>query len=333
MNYKSIQITPKRIIFISLIGIVLILLVIKASWSSDEGIEVYNKSQIDPLIKSIDMDRIEQELNGDKYNVTKQGKEKIKEFVIEVNKWRKDVKIKITELRNAISILQKNVANNTASVEREQTALNSYNNKFKNSNFQQTGIIRVQISGASKRLSLFKQTLSRSQTALDSKIIEYNTMVDSILKKSQDEKNQADKIILDYKKPEGYVEPSIVKNQATISQSSVPAPATEATLNKTNQLNYSIQDAAPTYPDYKYKGCWSSGNDTQYPILTKMVVSNIFNMDDCVGKISQAGLKSVAYDGKNICTGGGEEYSEYTHAKCDSTHSQGKSWLVYSKNT
>ena len=39
MNYRSFQITPKHIIFISLIGIVLILLVIKASWYSHEGLD------------------------------------------------------------------------------------------------------------------------------------------------------------------------------------------------------------------------------------------------------------------------------------------------------
>lgn len=136
-------------------------------------------------------------------------------------------------------------------------------------------------------------------------------------------------ITKDYKKPNGYVEPPPPQVENTIStvQAHTPEPAPEYVMNKTY-----IQDAAPDYPNYTFEGCWASGNNTQYPILKKMVIHNVFNMNDCVKNISQAGLQSAAYNGKNLCVGGGPEYAEYTSSKCDDTYTKGKSWLVYSKN-
>ena len=90
------------------------------------------------------------------------------------------------------------------------------------------------------------------------------------------------------------------------------------------------ENAAPNYPNYKFKGCWTYGNDTAYPILTKTIAQNVTSMDDCVGKASNLGLSSAAYDGSNICFGGGSEYSTNTPVKCKHTYHKGKSWLVYS---
>ena len=117
------------------------------------------------------------------------------------------------------------------------------------------------------------------------------------------------------------IPPTIIIEEPVVQ----PAAATENTLrnttgdNKTYIEDYAIQDAAPNYPNYKYRGCWTYGHDTSYPILSKMVVNKIPNMNECVGRVSQQGLKTAAYDGKNLCFGGGSEYSTNTSVNCEQT--------------
>jgi hypothetical protein len=95
----------------------------------------------------------------------------------------------------------------------------------------------------------------------------------------------------------------------------------------------SIENAAPRYPLYKFKGCWTYGHDVTYPVLdSRMVFANVKNMEECVGKNSLLGVPTAAYDGKNICMGGMFDYKTKTSAKCVDTYPNGKSWLVYSKS-
>ncbi len=92
-----------------------------------------------------------------------------------------------------------------------------------------------------------------------------------------------------------------------------------------------ITNAAPHYPKYKYKGCWTHGHDTTYPIVNQMLFKDTPNMNNCVKKISELGLSVAAYDGNGICMGGDKEYQTQTSTDCSGTYPKKKSWLVYSK--
>lgn len=94
----------------------------------------------------------------------------------------------------------------------------------------------------------------------------------------------------------------------------------------------SIENAAPHYPLYKFKGCWTYGHDVAYPVVNRLVFGNVKTMNECVGKSSNLGMPTAAYDGKNICMGGMFDYKSKTSAKCVDTYPNGKSWLVYSKS-
>ena len=95
----------------------------------------------------------------------------------------------------------------------------------------------------------------------------------------------------------------------------------------------SIENAAPHYPLYKFKGCWTHGHDIAYPILdSRLVFGNVKNMEECVERNSKLGMPTAAYDGTNICMGGMFDYKPKTAAKCVNTYPNGKSWLVYSKS-
>jgi len=311
MNYRSFQITPKRIIFISLIGIVLILLVIKASWYSREGLDT-----ILDTLKSQGIDTIPKKL--DKANLIKE------------NLYRNFLKLDDPQAKIALrtAIIENKFKLTKEGQDKLLALVNNLENMKNAWRIEADDIFNKKIAPIEARIKSGEQISPDTEKEVDSYIVQAVTFDTKVFNEMSSEyiaKYMA--IMKDYKMPEGYVEPS---SQVTDTTPTVPEPATESTLNKTNQLN--VEDAAPNYPSYKYKGCWSSGNDTQYPILKKMVVSNISNMDDCVGKISQVGLPSVAYDGKSLCFGGDNSYSEYNSTNCESTYGQGKSWLVYSKN-
>jgi hypothetical protein len=91
-----------------------------------------------------------------------------------------------------------------------------------------------------------------------------------------------------------------------------------------------IMQPVPGYEKYKFKGCWMIGNDTAYPVLSKMAVSGVSNVSDCAKRVSNLNLSTLAYDGKGMCEGGDTEYQTKTPAECYNTYGQGKSWAVYS---
>lgn len=92
----------------------------------------------------------------------------------------------------------------------------------------------------------------------------------------------------------------------------------------------SIPDAAPNFPNYKFKGCWTTGHDTSFPVLTDMYLTDIKSMDECVKRASQMGLSNVGYDGKGKCIAGKQDYTKSTSTQCYNTYKLDKSWLVYS---
>ena len=325
MNYRSFQITPKHIIFISLIGIVLILLIIKASWSSKEGMTSLERisilqKDISTKLQPTDVTKLKEDIDSGKtfFKISKEGEDKLLQLVTENNDKKNELKIRAEDILNKITKLQQVISQNNWGI----------NNL--------TGTRTASGKSAEERISDYKIIISKSENEITSYLDEYTNLENTYQSWVKNEfLPRQTTIMKDYKMPTGQVtspqQPQQVTDTTTTpTVPTVPEPATESTLNKTNQLN--VEDAAPNYPSYKYKGCWSYGNDTQYPILSKMVVSNISNMDDCVGKISQVGLPSVAYDGKSLCFGGDNSYSEYNSTNCESTYGQGKSWLVYSKN-
>jgi hypothetical protein len=92
----------------------------------------------------------------------------------------------------------------------------------------------------------------------------------------------------------------------------------------------SIPEAAPNFPNYKFKGCWTTGHDTSFPVLTDMYLTDIKSMDECVKRASQMGLSNVGYDGKGKCIAGKQDYTTSTSTQCYNTYKLDKSWLVYS---
>jgi hypothetical protein len=91
-----------------------------------------------------------------------------------------------------------------------------------------------------------------------------------------------------------------------------------------------IIQAVPGYEKYKFKGCWTIGNDTAYPVLNKMAVCGVPNVSDCAKRASNINLSTIAYDGKGQCEAGDLEYQSKTSTECYNTYGQGKSWAVYS---
>ena len=91
-----------------------------------------------------------------------------------------------------------------------------------------------------------------------------------------------------------------------------------------------VMQPVPGYEKYKFKGCWSVGNDTAYPVLNKMAVCGVPNISDCAKRATNLNLSTMAYDGKGMCQAGDLEYQTKTPTECYNTYGQGKSWSVYS---
>ncbi len=91
-----------------------------------------------------------------------------------------------------------------------------------------------------------------------------------------------------------------------------------------------VMQPVPGYEKYKFKGCWSVGNDTAYPVLNKMAVCGVPNISDCAKRATNLNLATMAYDGKGMCQAGDLEYQTKTPTECYNTYGQGKSWSVYS---
>jgi hypothetical protein len=327
MNYKSFKITKKHILIITLIGLLFLVFLLKAMWYSSEGVEMLEDkiNKIDNIRKSLNtspapidaleaVTTIQIKRDYDGKVLTPEGQKKLRELLIDSENKKKEFKIQADDIYNKITKSLKVFETDTSYVNTEQKAIDSYNNKLKITAPNQQFIIKAQMSGATNRLAVAKNKLSTSEKELDSNISDYINL-----------KNTMNEWVMNTYQPNI---DAIVRND-TIQP--VTAPAQDDTLRKPEESTYSIQEAAPNYPEYKFKGCWTYGNDTQYPILNKMVASNIPNMSDCVRKVSQIGLQSAAYDGKNLCIGGGSEYTQTTPINCDNTYTKDKSWLVYSK--
>ena len=355
--YMSFKITPKHTIFIILIGIFLILWVIKASWSYKEGLDslsrLYTAKKDIANLPQVNIKDLKAKMAAGKtaYTLTKEGEDKLIALFIENEDKKKELKLRAEEIFNKILTLQKDIASYRWNIGSIQGALDT-NTVYKTASEKNT---------AKQKLEDTKRNSSKAETDIDVYLDEYSDLDNKYKSWVKDEYSTKFQAILkDYKRPEADViaptgssqvsdnppivsnqvsdnlpivsnqvsdNPPIVSNQVSDNPPIVPEPATENMLKKPY-----IQDSAPDYPNYTFKGCWSSGNNTMYPILNKMVIPNVFNMNDCVKSISRAGLQSAAYDGKNLCFGGGSNYTEYTSSKCDDTYTKGKSWLVYSKN-
>jgi len=136
--------------------------------------------------------------------------------------------------------------------------------------------------------------------------------------------------------------PPLVPNAS--SSSSVPNPpltgfGASSTIQGSGPANLaqgqgsSILQNVPGFPEYQFKGCWTKGNDTTYPILNAMAVPKVDTIEQCAEKAKALNLSTIAYDGSStgMCFGGESEYKNTTTAQCYNTYKLGKSFAVYSK--
>ena len=128
------------------------------------------------------------------------------------------------------------------------------------------------------------------------------------------------------------------------SSSSVPNPpltgfGASSTIQGSGPANLaqgqgsSILQNVTGFTEYQFKGCWTKGNDTTYPILNAMAVSKVDTIEQCAEKAKALNLSTIAYDGSStgMCFGGESEYKNTTTAQCYNTYKLGKSFAVYSK--
>jgi len=295
MNYRSFKITTKYILFITLIIVLVLMIVLKVT-KVTEGIVLVGKKAM------IDMETVTRGLQSI------DGAKMIADLKSE-NKITMDGINQISTVLEQLDTLRFRylgyLSAGKSSIDKYTEQINELTKKGNN-----------------------PSELATLNTNRDQTVDRYNAIYEDYIKQSSTLTAKIREIMMN----------NIKKNGDEVK---LPTPAEKSTnqtlktlqplVNKPKMLDI-VQDAAPNYPDYKFKGCWASGNNTEYPILTQMVIPNVFNMNDCVQSISRAGLQTAAYDGKNLCLGGGPEYAEYTSYKCEDTYKKGNSWLVYSKS-
>jgi len=227
-----------------------------------------------------------------------------------------------TELYNT------DLTNAQQEVSTEQASVDSYNSQLKgNYNPLQVMSLRSKLSEANTKLTNAKKTV----TDLES----FKQEFDTYQQETQDFYQKIRSMFATNPPP---TSTTTSTPPPTSTTTSTPEPATPPTASPNNPVGvwenprneYLIQNAAPNYPNYKFKGCWRYGQNQSHAVLNKMVSTKIPTMDECVHRVSKQGLHSAAYDGSGICFGGGSEYATYTPVNCETTYDKGKSWLVYS---
>jgi len=239
--------------------------------------------------------------------------EKRREVIQKIGKMA-EIYVKGDELNT--ELYDTDLTNAQKEISSEQASVDLYKIQLKdNYNPLQVLNIRNQLSQANTRLTNAKKKVSDLE--------DFKQEFEIYKKDLKDFYTRAQTIIIEHIIAD---QKAAIAAKEAEAQAQAPAPAPVSSTNW-------IQNAAPNYPNYKYKGCWIHNNDASYHILSGMGTNNIPNMNACVSKISEKGFHSAAYDGKSLCLGGGAEYSikNNTKVNCDTTYSKGKSWLVYSK--
>ena len=213
MNYKLFKITPKYTIFISLIGVLLLIFLLKVSWSS-EGIGMFddkiekintNKMYFDRWLTPTNMDVVEKDISNSM--LTKEGEDKLRALVIENDNMKDEFKIHADELFNTITNLQQVVETDTKSSNGYEKSIQDYEAKLKKEPTK-AGVIVTQINTLQSKLGFAKEKQSKSEKELDTKIAEYNEIYNSFDNKLNSYFVKYTAIIKDYQKPYGvYVPP------------------------------------------------------------------------------------------------------------------------------
>ena len=327
MRYTSFKFGLVPTIFLWLIGILMALFILRAIFTSyTEG---FGPLKTD--VTRAPLDRTPFRLypeRADKftplYTTVEQSQQKYRELVANLH---------IEDLGSVQSEIDKLKAAN----DKANSDIDGYNKQLSNKKYLKStkNSIKSKVDSAKKLINTNQAEMYRLTLDATTRINTYTNLVTEFNKELEDFYSNVRKIMAENESNKASSVPDVVSPPPpTAEVLSGPTPITvtpeKKKYNYHSKLETSLENVAPNYPNYKFKGCWTYGNDTAYPILTKTIAQNVTSMDDCVGKASNLGLSSAAYDGSNLCFGGGSEYSTNNRAKCKHTYPKGKSWLVYS---